>query len=478
MANFVSKYTGAQHDEAVRLTGELDGKVTKLSEEMVKTINGVEPDENGNIQIEGGASVAVDDTLTESGKAADAKAVGDEITAIKNAAFDIVTGKNLVNSATNVVGLIQESGQISPNNAYANYYTSDFIAIKSNTDYTLTTWNMSNLTIAKFRKAYLLFDADKNLIPGGYANISSTESITFNSESASYVRVSSYVVNEDTGKVSRVMQLEEGAAYTPYEPYNASCMVLKNSDVTPDILRGKKWAVFGDSFTDGARSGLLTEGKYQGRRCVYPYIIGNRTDMEIIRFFESGRTLAYPANPGDFTNSVTNPASAAYYQNVPEDVDYITIYLGINDGHHASGDSGTDGESTEGVIPIGTIDDDTTSTYYGAWNVVLPWLMEHRPFAHIGILVSNGCDSDDYRLAQIAIAKKYGIPYIDLNGDEHTPAMIRTTNPDIPSAVKTLIKKKQAVDYDGTVTGSENHHPNDAAHEFESRFIENFLRSI
>ena len=34
MANFVSKYTGAQHDEAVRLTGELNGKVATLSEEI------------------------------------------------------------------------------------------------------------------------------------------------------------------------------------------------------------------------------------------------------------------------------------------------------------------------------------------------------------------------------------------------------------------------------------------------------------
>ena len=35
-----------------------------------------------------------------------------------------------------------------------------------------------------------------------------------------------------------------------------------------------------------------------------------------------------------------------------------------------------------------------------------------------------------------------------------------------------------AVDYDGTVTGSINLHPNDLAHEFESNFIENFLNSL
>lgn len=36
MANFVSKYSGAQHDEAVRLTGELNGKVATLSEEIAE----------------------------------------------------------------------------------------------------------------------------------------------------------------------------------------------------------------------------------------------------------------------------------------------------------------------------------------------------------------------------------------------------------------------------------------------------------
>lgn len=34
MANFVSKYTGAEHDEAVRLTGVLNGQVATLTEEM------------------------------------------------------------------------------------------------------------------------------------------------------------------------------------------------------------------------------------------------------------------------------------------------------------------------------------------------------------------------------------------------------------------------------------------------------------
>ena len=182
--------------------------------------------------------------------------------------------------------------------------------------------------------------------------------------------------------------------------------------------------------------------------------------------------MAFPAGPGDFVNSLTCPTQQFYYQNIPADVDYITIYIGINDSHHAPGSSGGDGEDNTGEISIGTIDDNTTATYYGAWNVVLSWLIENRPFAHIGIIVSNGCDTSEYRTAQIAIARKYGIPFIDLNGDDRTPFMIRSMNTNIPSAIRSLRTQAQAANY------PTNTHPNDAAHEFESYFIESFLRTI
>ena len=232
-----------------------------------------------------------------------------------------------------------------------------------------------------------------------------------------------------------------------------------------NVLYGKKWAVCGDSFTDGVLNTTIQTGKYTGHRIVYPYLIGNRNNMDIVKFFNGGQTLAFPASPGDFTNSLTNPSGTYYYQNIPADVDYITIYLGINDANHAPGGSAS------GEIPIGEITDDTTATYCGAWNVVLTWLITNRPHAHIGIIVTNGNSSDTYRQAQIAIAKKYGLAYIDMNGDERTPAMLRTSNPDIASAVKNVLLEKWRV-------SESNTHPNDDAHVFESTFIENFLRCI
>lgn len=376
-------------------------------------------------------------------------------------------GKNLANPNTFVTGAIQSNGSVATNGSWTGYSTTDFIKIESAENYVASQWSNQGL-LATGRMLLLLFDENKAPISGTYQNTDAVNNLTFSNASAKYVRVSA--------RKYMIFQVEKGTTPTIYEKFSGKNVVtypLGNVPMTQtqasNPLYKKKWAVCGDSFTNGATENRLTDGKYAGQRIVYPYIIGNRNEMDIVKFFDGGRTLAYPSD-GTFHNSLTDPAQSFYYQNIPSDADYITIYLGINDEHHATG--GGDGEDPTGVIPLGTITDNTTATYYGAWNVVLSWLIENRPFAHIGMIVTNGLSIADYRTAQIAIAEKYGIPYIDLNGDKQTHAMIRSVNPDISSTVKNIINQKQAVNYPS------NMHPNDAAHEYESSFIEHFLRSI
>ena len=89
-----------------------------------------------------------------------------------------------------------------------------------------------------------------------------------------------------------------------------------------------------------------------------------------------------------------------------------------------------------------------------------------------------GVETAAYRKMTIAAAKKYGLAWLDLNGDDRTPAMIRSVNPDVADFVKEELKRRWAVDYTGSLTGKVNTHPNDAAHLYESYIIEAFLRSI
>ncbi len=271
-----------------------------------------------------------------------------------------------------------------------------------------------------------------------------------------------------------------------YEPYGAGERCLdeifalnkkqKAYVNSNNRLHGKKWAICGDSFSEGLNIGKIQDGKYKGENAAYGYLIGNRNEMEIQNLFKGGRTLAKakfdtdgnPLDPSANTNTLIDQ-----YQKIDDDVDFITIYLGINDKHCNTDykkENNADGEDTTGRLYLGSENDTATNTFYGAWNTILPWLIENRPFAHIGIIVSNG-SHNDYRLATIAIAKKYGLPYIDLIGDERTPAMLRSVNPDIPKEIKALRTAAQSISADNT-------HPNAEAHKFESYIIEDFLKSI
>ena len=177
--------------------------------------------------------------------------------------------------------------------------------------------------------------------------------------------------------------------------------------------------------------------------------------------------MAMPAD-STFKNAFTNEM----YKTIDPDIDYITLYFGINDSHHRDKSTGSDGEDQTGIITLGTIDDTDISTFYGAWNVVMEYLITNYPKAHIGIIVSNGCETADYPEAEIAIAKKWGIPYIDLNGDERTPMMNRSTNESVCAKARELRSKQFAVNY------GVNGHPSAEAHEYESWFIESWLRTL
>lgn len=219
------------------------------------------------------------------------------------------------------------------------------------------------------------------------------------------------------------------------------------------FLTGKKWCACGDSFTHGDFSGMtdgytFDDAPYQGQNKVYPYYIGRRCNMNIVNLAQNGLTLAYNGSSG-FARDM--------YQNIPSDSDYITIKIGINDSHQN--------------IPIGTIDDAVDTTFYGAYNIVMSWIIANRPNARVGLIVTNALDSGDYATATIAIAKKYGVPYFnEWNGDE-LPVMLRSGRTDVAQSVKDARNVQYRV-------SSTNGHPNPTAHEFESRIIETFLKTL
>lgn len=361
--------------------------------------------------------------------------------------------------------------------ANTTYNTTGYIAVEPNTTYYAA--NAKGSINPRFR--FVTFYNENKEIYGPAALDGEAYSFT-TPEGCYFVRVSFY---SDSSVWPYAQIAKEPMDYIPY----GSALGIKPSSSDnpgriatfgdiPNVLHGKKWAVVGDSFTAGFASSrpsdwFIQEGKYKGKSKVYGYLIANRNNMTLQFLGAGGKTMATPSD-GSFANTF----SLSEYKNIDVDVDYITIYLGINDSHHAPGSTGDDGENKSGEIPIGTIDDTTTATFYGAWNVVIPYLIEKHPFAHIGIIVSNGCDTEDYREAEIAIARKFGLPFIDLNGDDRTPCQLRSQNKSISSVARDLRTKAQSIDYDGSVTGTINKHPNKDAHAELADIIEGWLRTI
>lgn len=382
-----------------------------------------------------------------------------------------IIGKNLFDKSKIIENTMVDgsNGQTSTSNSY---FATDYIAINAKTKY-----------VANNIRTWATYDASYEFVSGAggaQVNIESKNTIINtnpkNGKTPCYLRFTSTPRYKDT------IQLELGEVATSYEPYkneiktvfsdfallNDKQVAQAKATLQHNILNGKKWCVVGDSFSDEflpvgdyPANWYFTDGKFVGAPKLYWYLIANKNDMTLQNMAKSGRTLAVAEDRTSNAFSLEG-----YYDTIDADVDYITIMLGGNDEH-----------SSSGQVDIGDIEDTTNNTFYGAWNKVLPYLLENYPKAKIGIIVENAFNNNSFREATIKMAKRYGIPYIDLNGDERTRAMFRTVN-DIPETIKTILKEQQAIRPYAEGDLEANLHPNALAHEIESTIIENFLRSL
>lgn len=240
--------------------------------------------------------------------------------------------------------------------------------------------------------------------------------------------------------------------------YDGSNAVNIETQSGGNILYGKKLVTCGDSFTHGGYSDsdgfdssvyVYQDGRFAGKNIVYPYIIGLRNNMNIVNLATGGQTMAASAN-----------SFMSRYTTIDADADYITIMLGIND-------------KIQG-IPVGSLEDTVNTTFCGAFNIAMEHILENHPFAHIGIIVSNGTN-EEIMEATRGIAERWGVPYLDF-GSPQVPLMNRYTGRNVCAKAQEIREKNFCVASDGTTPT--NAHPSTAAHEYESTFIEAWLRTL
>lgn len=240
--------------------------------------------------------------------------------------------------------------------------------------------------------------------------------------------------------------------------YDGSATVNIETQSGGNILYGKKWVACGDSFTangyntsDGFDESvyIYQNGRFAGRYKVYPNIIGLRNNMNIVNLATGGQTMAQSSN-----------SFMSRYATIDADADYITIMLGIND-------------KVQGLA-VGTLEDSVNTTFCGAFNIAMEHILENHPFAHIGIMVSHGTN-EEIMEATRGIAERWGVPYLDY-GSPQVPLMNRYTGRNVCAKAQEIREKNFCVASDGTTPT--NSHPNTAAHEYESTFIEAWLRTL
>lgn len=387
----------------------------------------------------------VDDTLTQAHKAADAKVTGDTISAVngeleglKGAIYNTVRNNFTI---TLTDGSYIDANGVARTNSSSSY--SNFIPVTGGvTVYLSGVWLSAIRSVCAYDTNAVTQTARIERIDDGSA-----------------IRGSFSAVLPDWAKYIRATGEAEGTM-TGYE-------INEINKIPDDVFSGKKWVACGDSFTHGDFSNSLTDDytftdqPYCGENKVYPYWIGRRNPrLTVINEAVNGSTMASGENG-------VNPFSETRYTNIPSDTDFITLMFGINDNGNG--------------VPIGTIDDNDNTTFYGAWNVVLSYFRTNFPFAHIGIIVGPGMQTQsgqDYANAEIAVAQKWGIPYLNIqfeSGGGKIPLMLRTSNSNVSSTLKTLVNQQQFVNSSETTP---NHHPNEDAHEFASNFIEEWLRTL
>lgn len=251
-------------------------------------------------------------------------------------------------------------------------------------------------------------------------------------------------------------------------------MVLIDNVPLPDVLDivldenclyGKTLCCCGDSITYGAdmdAEGFTDESNcivYQSDangdfteitsnfRMTWNWQIAERNHMTLYNAGVSGSTMQGLTDKNGF--SLAN----GRYTKLPDAIDYLIIWFGWNDAAYGT---------------LGAITDNTNESFYGGYNVVLPYLINKYPYAKIGIIVPYGTDAN-HREAVRLLGNKWGVAVWD-NYQGGTPLYYgKEDSVGVEQSVVTANRAKfQAV----------GAHPNHHGHKQLADMIENWMQLL
>ena len=486
LSSSIVQVAGATHQELQDFVTEIEQKLSELTQQTdtidskvdnaVTTLNSTVTTAENRINarvdniIVNSSSTEGNSELIDIRSGADGvtyttagKAVRKQLTNIAEKEYDIehkvssfyteveTTGNNLFNSVQATANkTINSSGVLTDANGYS---LSDYIDVKDISRLYFTYDSVSDIPTYIFT-----FDYQKNFIE---RMVISNSEYTIG-EGVRYIRF-------NTTNIKAPLYMVATTENLPFEQYSYS----KTTNLTADNINtlanelqtsrsklyGKKLCVCGDSLTYGA----YADTDENNNRKTYAYYTAKRNNMTLTVNAVSGSTLtSFKEGETGGGAAFTYGGNYARYKRLGNDLDYITIWFGLNDNTYLSKTNG-----------IGTIDSTDVTTFYGAWNTVLQYLIDKYPTAKIGIIVTYGA-SQEIRDATRNICKKYGIPPLDFMGDEKIPLVSgygRDNGTVVDSTV--LAKRKNSFIYSG-----DSIHMIDAGYQYFSTIFENYLNSL
>ena len=168
-------------------------------------------------------------------------------------------------------------------------------------------------------------------------------------------------------------------------------------------LKGKTINFLGDSITEG----IGVENKER----VYPNIIKEIFGLKRVNNYGIGGTRIADFTGDDPENS--QPSFVSRFGQMEDNADVVVVFGGTNDFGH-------------GNAPIGKFGDNTTTTFYGALNVLMKGLIEKYPKAQLVFMTPlhrhNENDQNKYTGESLKkyvevireMAEYYAIPVVDL----------------------------------------------------------------
>ena len=370
-----------------------------------------------------------------------------------------LTKGNMIDSEVGIYndGFLNKNGKISKDGN--NYYYSDFIDLSNFPIFEISA-NAKYLTCC-----YCLYDKNYNfIVAGGYDSKNDSNVFDYTNHIINFMDLLKEYPNAGYirfGSFDKPLVIKNIIPYTNDEAFD----ILNGTN--DNCLSGKKWVACGDSFTEGDFTGYVDKDGNTGKNSdaydkdwgmykTYPWWIGKRNNMNIINEAKCGTILSLSKQYVAGTQPITykNPFSYERYKNIPSDADYITIAFGLNDMYNTN---------------LGTIDDTTNETFYGALNVVLEYLLTNYPRTKIATIVMNSYLSRPYADAIKEASIKWGVACLDMMYDSNVAVYMENSF---------MCERAKEIRRNHYHVTSSNGHPNLLAHEMESTVIEDFLRRL